>query len=137
MLKTRDFGEIELDESQVIEMTAPILGFEQYRTFVILRDEEVGEHLLWLQSTQEPSLCFVLFDKRVFEEYQPVIPAEVERLVGAGECGVYVMATIPQDITKATVNLKSPIILNLHTRRAAQFVLEQDYPVRFSLQPEG
>ncbi len=135
MLKTRDFGEIEIDQTQVVEMAAPVLGFERFRSFVLLQDEEMGEQFRWLQSTQEPSLCFVLFPNSVFEDYHPTIPADIAKLLGAdgGETEVYVIATIPKDAKKATVNLKSPLVINRQTQRGAQVVLDEDLPVRFPL----
>ena len=48
-LQTRDLGEIEISEQDIVTFTGPIFGFEQYRRFVFLYEEEISEHFIWLQ----------------------------------------------------------------------------------------
>ena len=42
-----------------------------------------------------------------------------------------VTITVPSDLTKMSVNLKAPLIINVDTKKAAQVILEEDYPVKF------
>ena len=37
---TRDFGEIEINEEDIITFTQPVIGFDDYKKFVILHDED-------------------------------------------------------------------------------------------------
>jgi flagellar assembly factor FliW len=39
--------------------------------------------------------------------------------------------TVPSDLSKMSVNLKAPIVINVDTRKALQVVLEDDMPVKF------
>ncbi len=134
-IKTRDFGEVEVSETEVYRFTQPLFGFEDYTDFVILNNQEVGENIVWLQSIQEPELCFILIDPSgmplAFE-----LPAEADKLLGGGDCLCWVVAVIPQDLRDATVNLKCPVFFNPQTRLAAQIMLEKDYPVRFFFNKE-
>ncbi len=134
-INTRDFGEIEVDRDSVVEMSSPILGFEEYRTYALLSEDENG--LAWLQSTEEPSLCFVLFSTVVFEDYEPDFTDTPASGIDEDGRKVFVIATVPKDVKKATVNLKSPLVINCKTHCAAQVVLEQDFPVRFPLYSEA
>ena len=44
-------------------------------------DEEIGEQIVWLQSLEEPGLCFLLFNPSQFEDfYKPEITEEIEKL---------------------------------------------------------
>ena len=47
-LSTRDFGVVEVEESEIVTFTGPIFGFESYRRFVFLYQEDVSEHFIWL-----------------------------------------------------------------------------------------
>lgn len=46
-LSTRDFGIVEVDESEIVTFTGPIFGFESYRKFVFLYQEDISEHFIW------------------------------------------------------------------------------------------
>lgn len=129
--KTRDFGEREIPDSKVIIFKQPIFGFEDYTRFTMIFDEEIGEQIVWLQSLEEPGLCFLLFDASTFSSfYKPEISEENEKLLGAGDYACWAVLSVKENFNESTVNLKSPIIMNGTTGIAAQVILEQDYSVR-------
>ena len=87
-IKTRDFGTIEVTEDRVYHFTQPLFGFEQYSDFIILHDEEIGGSIVWLQSTQEPQLCFIMMDPgTVAKGYAPPLPPEFDLLLGDNLAG--------------------------------------------------
>ncbi|ODU57636.1 MAG: hypothetical protein ABT01_01925 [Clostridium sp. SCN 57-10] len=136
--KTRDFGELEIREEDVITFAQPLFGFESYKRFALIHNEEIGEEMAWMQSLDEPSICFVLFDPSALADlFAPRLPESVGATLGEGEYICWVLCTIPQDVRKTTVNLKSPVFINPRSRNAAQIILEQDYPVRFPLMREA
>lgn len=129
--KTRDFGEREIPDSKVIIFKQPIFGFEDYTRYTLIFDEEIGEQIVWLQSLEEPGLCFLLFNPSQFEDfYKPEITEENEKLLGTGDYVCWTVLSLKEDFEASTVNLKSPVIINSTTGVAAQVLLEQDYPVR-------
>lgn len=129
--KTRDFGEREIPDSKILIFKQPIFGFDNYTRFTLIFDEEIGEQIVWLQSLEEPELCFLMFDPSVYGGfYKPEITEDVEKCLGAGEYACWVVLSVKEDFNESTVNLKSPVIINTATGVAAQTILEQDYPVR-------
>lgn len=129
--KTRDFGEREIPDSKVIIFKQPIFGFDDYKRYTLIFDEEIGEQIVWLQSLEEPGLCFLLFNPSQFEDfYKPEITEENEKLLGTGDYVCWTVLSLKEDFEASTVNLKSPVIINSTTGVAAQILLEQDYPVR-------
>ena len=129
--KTRDFGEREIPDSKVIIFKQPIFGFEDYTRYTMIFDEEIGEQIVWLQSLDEPNLCFLLFDASAFNAfYKPEISEENEKVLGSGEYACWVVLSVKDNFNESTVNLKSPVILNTTSGLASQVILEQDYPVR-------
>ncbi|MEG0778913.1 MAG: flagellar assembly protein FliW [Oscillospiraceae bacterium] len=131
---TRDFGEVEIAVEDVYHFSQPIFGFEEYTDYIVLRDEEIGDSIVWLQATKNPGLCFILMDPSGFSSFfNPELPEGSDKLLGDGDCFCWVIAVIPQNVKDATVNLKSPVFLNPETHKAAQIILESDYPVRFPL----
>lgn len=134
-IDTRDFGRMELDESEFIDFRSPIYGYEQLKRFALLSDDEAGEGLVWLQSVDRPEVCFILLDPEALGlEYEPALPEETSGLLALEGDPVYqLIAVVPQDFKDTTVNLKSPIVINPANRFAAQVILEADYPIRMPL----
>ena len=137
-LFTRDLGEIEIDEKDIVTFTGPIFGFEKYRRFVFLYQEEIVENFIWLQSVEEPELCFILVQPDLItDHYQPQLPKEAKTLLGDGDWMCWLIVSLREPFQDSTVNLRSPIVVNPALRQAAQFVLEGNLPIRHPLVREG
>ena len=137
---TRDFGEIEIEDGQKISFHQPVFGFEDYQDYAILHDPDIGMEVAWLQSLEDPALCFVLVSPRVAPAYyqpEPAFPDNLENLVGKGEYECWLIAVIQDDMMKSTVNLKSPVVINWALGCGAQVLLDGDYPVRYPLLEEA
>lgn len=130
---TRDFGEIETTEEGIITFDEKIYGFEEYSTFVMLYDDEFNGEYVWLQSTEEPSLCFIMANPVLIPDYKPNYIPEAEKLLGKGNYEYWVMMVVAENIKDSTVNLKSPVIINLDTKKAMQLILEETLPVKYRL----
>lgn len=136
-IKTRDFGELEIDEREIITFRSPIYGFEGYERFVLLYDDTVEGPFSWLQSVDEESVCFILTDPfAVMSRYAPRLPDADRTLLGITEAEPPVyrsIMVIPDNVREATLNLKSPIVINPAEQCAAQVILDEDYSVRARL----
>ena len=140
LAKTKFFGEVELDDDKVLEFPNGIIGFEDYKKFAILYDEDdkSENRISWLQSLDEQGLALPVIDPLVVApEYAPVIEDE---LLGplddpSEEDLLFLLAmTIPSDMTKVTANMKAPFIINAAARKGVQLVVEnEDYPVKFNV----
>lgn len=137
-LDTRIFGEIEIAEDKIITFENGIIGFPDLKRFVLLHDEEKGTRvgLRFLQSIEEPAFALPMMDPLVVKpDYNP--EADDELLTSVGKLTpdnilVLVTATVPADLTKMSVNLQGPVIINVDERKACQIILEGGmYPVKF------
>ena len=73
---------------------------------------------------------------RAMENYQPQINLEVTSSLGKWEdedIFTLVTVTVPKEIEKMTCNLQAPIIINMKNNRAVQVIVENDYPIKYSL----
>lgn len=135
---TRDFGEMEIAEDKIIDFIQPPFGFEKLTKYTFLYDCEIGDKIVWMQSVEDADTCFILFDPSSLASfYAPQVPQAMQDKLGEGELLCWVIGVVPQDASKATVNLKSPIIVNMQTNRAAQVILDQDYPIRYPIGKGG
>ncbi len=140
-LETTRFGTLDIDPETIITFTQPILGFQEYRRFVLLPGP--SDSLSWLQATDTGELAFILLNPYTV---QPEYRVELRRgdltELGAAnmeELEVYTLVVVPPDRQKIRTNLKAPIIINPNQRLAKQVILEKgDYPVQFFLaQPQS
>lgn len=136
-IETRDFGKIDISKDGILTLALPILGFEQQKQFVILYDDELGDALGWLQSVDDKDVCFIIMDPyTVFEDYAPKISSDILsklNLAAQTDAVFRSLVVVSGQAGAATVNLKSPLVINPEKRLAAQVVLEQDYSVRTPL----
>lgn len=133
-LQTRDFGEIEIDEKEIVTFESPIYGFEEYRHFAFLFQETISEHFIWLQSVEDPAVCFILVDSHlILDQYAPKLPDDAAQILGEGTYMCWLMASIRDPFENSTVNLKSPIVVNPERHLGAQFILEENFPIRYPL----
>jgi len=139
-INTRIFGEIEISEDKILTFENGIIGFPDLKHFTLLHDEEKGESakIRFLQSIEEPGFAMPVMNPFIVkEDYAPVINDEL--LVGLGECAdedlvVLVTVTIPADLTKLSVNLQGPVVINANNRTACQIIVEgNEYPVKFPI----
>lgn len=139
-VNTRLFGKIDIDDSKIITLDKGIIGFPDLKKFTLIFDSEKENEgtpgIMWFQSMDEPQFAMpVIIPNYVVPDYNPIVNDEL--LDGLGELNeknLYVITTIsvPEDITKMTVNLKAPLIINTDTLKGAQIIVEnEDALVRF------
>lgn len=136
LLETTRFGSLQIDPASIITFTQPILGFQEFRRYVLLPGP--SEHLTWLQSTDSGDLAFILIDPRVLvPDYriEPRPPELAELAVNsADELELYTLVVVPHDRTQVRTNLRAPILINRKLRLGKQTILDNtEYPIQFFL----
>lgn len=140
-IQTKPFGEIEVDELQVIDFPEGILGFDFIKKFVILDAEDEGSPFKWMQAFDERDLAFVIIRPVDFMgSYDLVISQsdfEAVKAESADEVIVFAIVTIPENPKNMTANLQGPIIINPDKRLGRQAISMSDsYKVRHNILDE-
>jgi flagellar assembly factor FliW len=115
-------------------------GFPDARRFVLVRLGEDDSPFSMLCSLENPDLEFVVVPPGVFfPEYEPEIDDDVVERLGLGSADDAILLTIVTVAERAqdsTANLLGPIVVNRHTRAAAQAILDTGaYDSREALLP--
>lgn len=139
-ITTRVFGEVDIEESKIIHFQGGIVGFPDLTDFALIHDaEKDGESpIRWMQSMQEPSFAMPVMDPlAVYPDYNPVVEDELLKPIGElnpDSVLVLVTLTVPKDVTKMSVNLQAPFVINADAKKAIQLIVDTDkYPVRFPI----
>ena len=122
--RTKPYGDIDIDQRQVIRFPQGILGFEDLREFALL--DATQPPFYWLQSLESVEVAFVLIDPLVFRpDYAPAVdPEELSEIgiLGPDDMLVFVIVTIPENSSRMTANLQGPLILNKRTHVGRQSI---------------
>lgn len=136
---TRDFGEVEIDESTVITIPDGIIGFESTKRYTILSPLGEDTFPMWLQAVDTPEPCFVVYDPwHIYPDYKFEIDDEMQATLKAedgDDLRLLAVAIVPDDYKKTTINLRCPIILNTKNNIAGQTILE-DYEFKYPVYSE-
>ena len=142
-LITRIFGEVEIEDSKIINFPNGIIGFPDLKKFTLMHDESdedgaATNTIKWLQSIDEPGFAMPVMDPLIVcPDYSPEI--DKTKIEEVGELDdedilVLVTVTVPHDLEKMTVNLMGPFVINTESMKGVQTIVENsDYPVKFPI----
>ena len=115
IVKTTRFGELEVDEGELLTFPMGLVGLPDMTEFVMFDGPE-GTPFEWLQSTVRPELAYVICDPGLFapdyrveagvEDLAPVEITAVEDAV------VAVILSVPDDWRLMTANFAGPLIFS-------------------------
>jgi flagellar assembly factor FliW len=141
---TKEFGEIEYEESAVVHFPAGLPAFENEKRFLLIEKPETAP-VVFLQSLSTPPLLFLALPARFVDPaFRLTLHPEEHRLLGvdSGEVepveGVDLISlailTVQAGAT-VTANLMAPVVIGARSRRALQIILSDsgyrcDQPLR-------
>lgn len=140
-INTLRFGELEIEEQDVVRFADGLPAFEDEHEFVVLPYEE-GTPYMFLQSMMTPELAFLMTDPFVFfPDYSFELDDEnMEKLAinSMDDVLVCTLISVPRSgVADMTTNLLAPVVINRHTMQARQIVLEKtQYTTKHRLFPE-
>ena len=126
LIQTSRFGEIEVEENQIITLPSGLVGFSEDRRFVI-REDDAAAPFLWLQSVDSNGLAFVMIEPHVsVSNYELELTQEHLNKLDAKnieELRVFVLVTMAKEIKDVTINLQGPLLFNPEKRLGLQFII--------------
>jgi len=137
IVKTKRFGDLTIEEQDIITMIGGLPGFEDNTKYALLDHDEKSPYK-WLQSLENSELAFVVMEPFVFfADYQfELSQNDIRELEVAKpeDVAVLVILVIPDDPRKMTANIKAPLVINMAKMKGKQVVLNNEaYPVKLHL----
>ncbi|MDD3420507.1 MAG: flagellar assembly protein FliW [Candidatus Gastranaerophilales bacterium] len=141
-LNTLKFGEIEVDEALVFDFIEQILGYEHLSRYVLI-DYNPQSPFKWLQSIEDTNISFPVTIPALFGiDYTFTVPEELAKeleLQDIADILTLNIVNIPKGHPElSTVNLLSPIVININNKKAIQMILQDaEYSLRQRLFKDG
>lgn len=130
--ETTNFGTISFARESVFEFPHGLPGFEDRRRFLPVQNPRTAP-ILFLQSLEEPSLCFTTlpilvvdpqYQLRIVEQDLEALEFPVDLQPRIGE-DVLCLAVLSLRKTGTTANLLAPVVVNLKNYKAVQAVSQE------------
>lgn len=137
-ITTSRFGEIEIDESLLIDFKMPIIGYNNLKKYILIEHDE-NSCFKWLQSVENSEIAFPVTLTTYFNiDYVFEISDDNAEKIGLNSSEdllVLNLASIPQANPKeATINLRAPVVVNTANLYAMQIILSDDsLPIKYPL----
>ena len=126
-IKTTRFGELEVNQTDIVTFTEGLLGFESLKKYFVV-DPGDSTLILWLQSTEDEKVAFPIIEPKIFKpDYiAKLLPADLNglELESLQTAKLYSILTIPANVTEMSANLKAPIVINSSKKVGKQIVLQ-------------
>lgn len=134
-------GEVEYTEEDIIKFVDPMYGFDEHLEYLLLGNVEPDLPFHWLQAIDGESVTFVIVDPFLFVENYDFelddLTVEQLSIESIEDIMVYTTVVIPENIEEITVNLKSPVIINIKNKKAKQVILDGEFPYKHMIFKKG
>ena len=122
-------GIMVYEADEIITFEKGIPGFQNLKKFFI---KEIGEDSPFsiLQSIEDKEIGFILISPfLVYENYEINLSEEITnnlKISSSNEVLLYSIVTLSSNTKEITANLKAPIVINLNTKKAEQYIIDKD-----------
>jgi flagellar assembly factor FliW len=120
------FGDMLYREGDVVEFPWGMPGFRDHHRWLILAQDSYPGYV-WLQSLDDLTVAMpATYPWAIFESYEPEVPAYAFAALGiqnADDFTYLCTVTVSPGAAEMTMNLASPIVINLRARKALQVSL--------------
>lgn len=125
------------EQRNIIYFEEGLLGFEDIHEYLLFHEDE--ENVLWSLTAADSDVpSFIVMDPfSICQDYSPTLSKRDLEALGNPELAdlcFLAIAVIRSPLSNSVVNLKAPIVINIHTQQAKQVILEDAaYPLRYPM----
>lgn len=140
-IESTQLGTLEFLVENVITFDLGIPGFEDEMQFIICTGDKESP-FAYLQSIDNKDLTFILANPFIFfSDYQYELDNNIEEeleIESLEDVATWGIVSITDDIKKASINLKAPLIINIRTKKGRQYIIQEiNYLTRTPLFPQS
>jgi len=141
VIKSKFFGEIGVEDGDLVTFEEGIPGFPDLHSFAIINDGS-NEYISYLQSLEEEKVCFIMMPPVLIDkDYDIEISGSTVKKLGIEkpeDVKLYAILTVPESFSNTTANLKAPIVVNCRNSKGTQEILDDErYSIRHRIVKES
>ena len=125
---TKAKGLVDVSQERLLTIPEGLFGFEDYKNFALVDSDY--EPFIWLQSTDEPNLAFLIVDPfLICSSYETDIDDDSLTKIGIKnpeDIIIMTIVTVPADGSAITANFQGPLVINKNNRQCMQVILNDN-----------
>jgi flagellar assembly factor FliW len=125
---TKAKGLVDVSQERLLTIPEGLFGFEDYKNFALVDSDY--EPFIWLQSTDEPNLAFLIVDPfLICSSYETDIDDDSLAKIGIKnpeDIIIMTIVTVPADGSAITANFQGPLVINKNNRQCMQVILNNN-----------
>ena len=122
-------GKIEFEAENIIRFDEGLIGIPEKKKFILIEKEDF-KPFSYLQSVDDPTFVLVVINPLMVEQqYKFDIHKDDLRAIGIqdeNDFSLFAIVIFAKRVEDITVNLKAPVLINIHTKEALQIILQND-----------
>lgn len=126
-IQTSRFGDIEIQDDLIVHFSDGIIGFSVLKDYVLIESPQMPL-VLWLQSVDAPEIAFPVTEPYFFKRDYKAPMTEADKFslkfADGDTLKLFVIMTIPPDMSRMTVNMKAPLVVDVLKSTGTQLVLQ-------------
>ncbi len=132
-IQSKVLGKIEYTQDSVIHFDEGLIGIPEKKQFLLIEKEDFLP-FCYLQSVDDPSFVLIVINPLMVEkDYKFDIYKEdlkTLKITDENDFSLFAIVIFAQRIEDITLNLRAPIVINVHHKQALQVILQnEDYTV--------
>lgn len=127
-IETKKFGIIEIDSNSIIDFPNGLVGFENCHRFVLIKNADF-DPFCWLLSLDNEEVCLPILNPYIVKpDFKSVLPGFLTNgmFIEDGSENIFCVVNINDMKGKFTINLKSPILVDVNKKEGKQFILDSE-----------
>ncbi len=128
-INSKLLGIIEYASDNIIRFDEGLIGIPEKKNFILIEKEDF-KPFSYLQSVDDPAFVLVVINPMMVEkEYRFDIHKDdlnAIDIMSEDDFSLLAIVIFAKKIENITVNLKAPILINIHTKKALQIILQND-----------
>lgn len=138
LINTKYLGEVEIEASEILSFHHGLLGFQEYKEFILL-PLDADLPLALLQSTEEVSIGFIVALPFAFKQDYAFDLSDEDKsdlqIEKEEDVLTYSILTLNETFADSTINLLAPVVININKKIGKQIVLQdnKEYSLRFPI----
>ncbi len=138
---SKHFGELEIQEDHIITFPKGLIGLENNKRYVLIEFEE-NSMVYWLQSIEDPDLCFIVTNPYTFKpDYVLDVYEDDLKLIkmeNEEDVMVLVILNVSLETKNITANLLGPLVINTKKNLGVQAVSKvPEYTTKYDITNKG
>ncbi len=126
IIESSRFGTVEVAEDSIINFPEGILAFEDEKQFVILTCDQT-DPVQWLHSVQNPYIALPIVNPFILKpDYSVEVDdseLDIIKTTSEEDIIVYCITVLPEELSKVTINLVAPVLINYKISVGKQVVM--------------